>query len=222
MADLQTVDKEKLKRIEGIFDEFRASGKTTEEIFVAAYQDLKQLARKMLGGQPAGRSMNASRLLSDLWLKVFGRKASDFNWESGSHFFRTMALAMRQLLIDHARSRRHHVAVPLSETIGNDGQILIDTPAPQHKNWFEEKSAQTLDLEKALKWLEEESESEVSKHKIAKRQAEIVRLRLYSGHEEDEVAQILGVSSETVTKDFRKAKAKLLYFLETVKGGGAI
>jgi RNA polymerase sigma factor (TIGR02999 family) len=222
MADLQMDQKEKLKRIEGIFDELRVSGKTYEEIFVTAYQDLKQLARKMLGGQPAGRSMNASRLLSDLWLKVFGRKTSDFNWESGSHFFRTMALAMRHLLIDHARSKRLHVQESLDEMVGSDGPLPIDASTPQHKNWFEEKSAQTLDLEKALKWLEEESEREESKQKIAKRQAEIVRLRLYSGHEEDEVAEILGVSSETVTKDFRKAKAKLLHFLETAKSEGEV
>jgi predicted DNA-binding protein (UPF0251 family) len=41
-----------------------------------------------------------------------------------------------------------------------------------------------------------------------------VRLCIYEGLEENEVARILGVSSETVTKDFRKAKAKLLHFLD--------
>ena len=91
----------------------------------------------------------------------------------------------------------------------------VDASASKSKNWFQEKADQALHLAAALNWLEERSEKEESKQMIAKRQAEVVRLRLFNGHEEEEVARILGVSSETVTKDFRKAKAKLLLFLDT-------
>ena len=92
--------------VQEVFEELRALGKSNEEIFVAAYQDLKQLARKMLGREPAGNSMNASRLLNELWLRQFGKSTTEFDWTSGTHFFNGMARAMRRLLIDHARQRR--------------------------------------------------------------------------------------------------------------------
>lgn len=72
--------------VQEVFEELRALGKSNEEIFVAAYQDLKQLARKMLGREPAGNSMNASRLLNELWLRQFGKSTIEFDWTSGTHF----------------------------------------------------------------------------------------------------------------------------------------
>jgi RNA polymerase sigma factor (TIGR02999 family) len=205
-----------------LFQELRAAGRTNQEIFEAAYYELKQLARKMCGGLGAGKSMNASRLLSDLWLKVSGKLGSDFDWNSGAHFFSTMALAMQQLLIDHARRTKRQAIDSLDQLMEagyEPSSRPFNASQPQNKNWFQEKADQTLQLEAALTWLEEKSEMNEVKRHIAIRQAEIVRLRLYDGLEEDEVAQILGISSETVTKDFRKAKAKLLHFLKRANHG---
>jgi ECF sigma factor len=96
-------DRERVQQAAEIFDELRASGKSSEDIFVTLYGDLKQLARRKVARQPPGASMHATRLLSDLYLRLFGKKSPEFQWESARHFFNTMALAMEQLLIDHAR-----------------------------------------------------------------------------------------------------------------------
>ena len=75
------------RRVEDLFNELRSAGHSTEEIFTMVYVDLKQLARKLVSGEQASPSMHATRLLSDLWIRLFGRSTSEFTWESGAHFF---------------------------------------------------------------------------------------------------------------------------------------
>src|SRR5579884_1250177 len=94
---------EGIRRAAEMFDELRASGRSSEDIFVTLYSDLKQLARLKIARRAPDASMHATRLVSDLYLRLFGKQSSDFQWESARHFFNTMALAMEQLLIDHAR-----------------------------------------------------------------------------------------------------------------------
>ena len=198
-------------RAKELFEELRASGKSNEEIFVAVYQDLKLLAHKMLGRQPAGNSMHASRLLSDLWMRKFGKSAAEFDWETGAHFFNGMAKAMRYLLIDHARQRRALIRGK-GEVAPLDGLMEMGIEAPQdpadtkNRNWLQEKADQTLVLEQSFRQLEADNP----------RQAAIVDLRVYGGLSEAEAAEVLGVSSETITKEFAKAKRHLAHYLKTL------
>jgi RNA polymerase sigma factor (TIGR02999 family) len=197
-------------RAQEVFEELRAAGKSNEEIFVAVYQDLKLLAQRMLGRQPAGNSMHASRLLSDLWMRKFNKTAAEFDWESGAHFFNSMARAMRQLLIDHARQRKALIRGK-GDVASLDDLIEIGIEAPQdpagtkNKNWLQDRADQALALEQSFRLLEADNP----------RQATIVELRVYGGLSEAETAQIVGVSSETVTKEFAKAKRRLAYYLKT-------
>jgi DNA-directed RNA polymerase specialized sigma24 family protein len=63
----QSSDRESAKQVSELFDELRASGKSSEDVFVTLYADLKQLARMKVARQPAGASMHATRFLSDLY-----------------------------------------------------------------------------------------------------------------------------------------------------------
>jgi len=199
----------KVGRVRELFEELRAAGKSNEEIFLAFYQELKMLARKMLGRQPAGDSMHATRLLSDLWMRKFGRTAADFDWASGNHFFCCMAQSMRHLLIDYARQRKAQVRGK-GEVASLDGLIDAGVEAVQdptdlkNRNWVQEKADQTLMLEESFRMLEADNP----------RQAKIVELRVYGGLSEAETAEILRVSSDTGTKDFSKAKRRLAYYLK--------
>jgi RNA polymerase sigma factor (sigma-70 family) len=210
----EQIERDGLNQLTGIFDQLRASGKSTEDIFVTLYSDLKQLARKKVGRQPAGASMHATRLLSDLYVRLFGNKSGEFQWESASHFFNTMALAMEQLLIDHSRQfrtlSRGRNRTDSLEALAEDGFQPADVPlsAPSGKNLLQERVEQAVVVKELLDRLEKDSLAE-GKEQISKRQAGIVRLRVFVGLTEDEAAEVLGCSSETVTKEFRKAKAKL-------------
>jgi RNA polymerase sigma factor (TIGR02999 family) len=197
-----------------VFEALRASGKSSEDLFVTLYIDLKQLARRKVGRHPAGASMHATRLLSDLYMRLFGKKSADFQWESAQHFFNTMALAMEQLVIDHARqfkSLAHGRSQTDSlEALAENGFQPVNAAgsAPSGKNLLQENVEQAVAVKELLERLEKDSVAE-GKPEIARRQAEIVRLRVFVGLTEEEAAEVLGCSSETVTKEFRKAKAKL-------------
>lgn len=207
-------ERDGLKQVSELFNELRASGKSNEDIFVVLYGDLKQLARKKVARQPAGASMHATRLLSDLYMRLFGNRSAEFQWESASHFFNTMALAMEQLLIDHARQMRSLTRgrnrTDSLDALAEEGFQPADGPlsAPSGKNLLQEKVEQAVVIKELLDRLEKDSIAE-GREQIARRQAGIVRLRVFVGLTEDEAAEVLGCSSETVTKEFRKAKAKL-------------
>jgi RNA polymerase sigma factor (TIGR02999 family) len=207
----QPTGRERAAKAAEVFDELRKSGKSSEEIFVTLYSDLKQLARMKVARRPAGGSMHATRLLSDLYLRLFGKQSADFEWETARHFFNSMALAMERLLIDHARqfSRRGGKNRSLDEIIDEGFQPTGDPPsAPKGKNLFQENVERALVVKEALDRLEQDT-PEGEKARAMERQAEIVRLRVFLGLTEDETAEVLECSSETVTKEFRKAKAKL-------------
>jgi RNA polymerase sigma factor (TIGR02999 family) len=218
MAVAEASSSSLVQRVTKAFEELRASGKSSQEIFVTLYGDLKQLARMKVQRQPAGGSMHATRLLSDLYMRLFGKAASEFTWESGRHFFNTMALAMQQLLHDHARQAisRGRGSTESLDGLAQDGFQPAQGMAESTwgKNLAQENIVQALSIRTALERLEREGGEDESKARAAGRQAEIVRLRVFLGLTEEETAEILGCSSETVTKEFRKAKAKLARYLQ--------
>ncbi|HEX3746767.1 MAG TPA: sigma-70 family RNA polymerase sigma factor [Bryobacteraceae bacterium] len=203
---------ERVARATQVFEELRASGRSSEDIFVTLYGDLKQLARQKIGRRPPGASMHASRLMSDLYLRLFGRESADFEWDSARHFFNTMALAMEQLLIDYARQfkSRGRDRTNSLDALAAEGFQPADSAnaVPQGRNLSQENVEQAVFVKELLDRLVDDAAAE-GKSRIAERQAEIVRLRVFLGLSEDEVAEVLGCSSETITKEFRKAKAKL-------------
>jgi DNA-directed RNA polymerase specialized sigma24 family protein len=77
-----------------------------------------------------------------------------------------------------------------------------------------------MDVKELLDRLKHDNVEE-GKGQVARRQAEIVRLRVFLGLTEDEAAEVLGCSSETVTKEFRKAKAKLASYARRERTGPA-
>jgi RNA polymerase sigma factor (TIGR02999 family) len=217
-------ERQETKQVFDLFDELRASGKSSEDIFVVLYSDLKQLARKKVSRQPPGASMHATRLLSDLYMRLFGKKSAEFQWESARHFFNTMALAMEQLLIDHARQfkgRAHGRSKTDSlDALAENGFQAAEGPlsAPSGRNLSQENVEQAVAVKELLDRLEHDGEQE-GNAQVLRRQAEIVRLRVFLGLTEEEAAEVLGCSSETVTKEFRKAKAKMASYIRRESAG---
>jgi RNA polymerase sigma factor (sigma-70 family) len=203
---------ERVSKAVQVFEELRASGRSTEDIFVTLYGDLKQLARQKIGRRAPGASMHATRLVSDLYLRLFAKESAEFEWESARHFFNTMALAMEQLLIDYARqfkSRGRDCMNSLDALAAEGFQPANATAGVVRGPSLEQENVEQAIYVKELLDLLVRDASGEEQARIAQRQAEIVRLRVFLGLTEDEVADVLGCSSETITKEFRKAKAKL-------------
>lgn len=164
--------------------------RATHELLPIVYAELRQLARREMAKESPGRTLQATALVHEAWLRLVGAAdAKDGRWESRAHFFSAAGRAMRQLLVEGARarnavkrgggSRRH--ALELTE-------LSVDAPP-----------VELIDLDAAL-----DRFAEV--HPTA---ARLVELRFFVGLNQSEAATMLGVSVRTADRHWEYARAWL-------------
>lgn len=160
-----------------------------ERLIATSYDELKGMARKQrrrLGRKP-------DLLTTDLLHESFLRLRKSNGWEDRAHFMRTAALAMRQIVIDHARRYS-------SQKRGGD---LTPEQARDVAQWFgtvNEDPEQVLIVGDLLEKLWE----------MSPRAARVVECRYFAGFTEEETADALGVSTRTVRRDWVSARAWIL------------
>jgi RNA polymerase sigma factor (TIGR02999 family) len=161
-----------------------------DELMPLVYGELRRIARRYMAGQPTGHTLQTTALINEAYLKLVGQE--DKRWQNRAHFFGVAAQAMRHILVDYARAR--HAA----KRGGEARAVSLDDLATT------EKTAELLALDDALKSLAE----------LAPRQSQVVELRYFGGLSVEETAEVLKVSTVTVTRDWRMAKAWLLRELQ--------
>jgi RNA polymerase sigma factor (TIGR02999 family) len=148
------------------------------------YDDLRRLARQQLGREYVERTLNATALVHESYLKLGGAAVAATD---RAHFLAIAARAMRQVLVDQARDRK----------AAKRGGGLWEHTTLTDGAWVGEFDADgVLALEEALAALEP-------------RQRQVVECRFFGGMEEQEIAAALGVSERTVHRDWVKARAWL-------------
>lgn len=157
-----------------------------DEAMRQMYAALHRLAGAQLRQNSSERTLSATALVNEAYLKVFGGHAPA--WESRGHLLGVAARAMREVLIDAARRRKaakrpqHHDRVELSEISGAfSGEV--DYAA----------------LSECMEALEQ----------IDPRQANIVSLRFFVGLTADQIGAAMGISPATVQREWRLARAWL-------------
>jgi RNA polymerase sigma-70 factor, ECF subfamily len=169
--------------------ELRAGKKEVEpQLLEAVYPELRRIAARYMHRERPGHTLQATGLVNEAYLELVGQEGRD--WQSRSHFFAVAAQLMRRILVDHARRKKAH-----KRDGGRQRVELTDALAVS-----EDRLDEILLVDEAL-------------HRLAEwdpRQCKVVELLFFSGLTEDEAAEILGVSSRTVTRDWRHAKAWLL------------
>ena len=136
------------------------------------------MARLKMASERAGHTLQPTALVHEAYLKLIDDR--DLPWRSRRHFYAAAAEAMRQILLDHAKSRGRlkrggsRRRVPLS---------LADVA----ESWDGEE---TLSLDEAMSRLEDQD----------KQIAEVVRLRFYAGLSVEEAADALDISPATVKR----------------------
>jgi RNA polymerase sigma factor (TIGR02999 family) len=159
------------------------------ELLPRVYGELRALAGSYF--QAAGaHTLQPTALVHEAYLKLVG--ATHVTWESRAHFFALAAKAMRQVLADHVRRKQ---AVKRGGAMQRVGQITfpgLDTPTP-------ETTLDLTELDRALSRLGE----------LDPQQYSVVEMRFLGGLQVDEVAHLLGVSSRTVEREWRAARAWL-------------
>ncbi|HEU4564503.1 MAG TPA: ECF-type sigma factor [Gemmatimonadaceae bacterium] len=156
------------------------------------YDDLRRLAQRQLRREGEARTLHATDLVHEAYLKLAAGGALDA--AGRAHFMAIAARAMRQVLVDHARRRG---------AAKRGGGWERATLASGH-DAFSFEPEEMLALDRALEELEP-------------RQRQVVEYRFFAGMEEREIADALGISERTVRRDWTKARAWLLRSL----GGGA-
>jgi RNA polymerase sigma factor (TIGR02999 family) len=158
-----------------------------DQIVPLVYHELRRSARRELAIRPSD-TLSTTALVHELYLKL--SRSSDADWHNQAHFLGVAAIAMRHILVDHARRRiadkrgGPQRAVTLDEAlVAGDGQAEI-----------------LLELHDALEHLAT----------LDERLARVVECRFFGGMTEQQTAEALGVTERTVRRDWVKARG-LLY-----------
>ncbi len=159
-----------------------------DALFARVYEELHRLAHHVRGGRAAQPTLNTTALVHEAYLKLVPSSFQD--WQSREHFFRVAARAMRQVLLNAAKARRAQKrgGGDFAVTLGDSIQSAPVRPA------------ELIALDEALDRLA----------MLDPRSAEIVELRYFTGLTVEETAEVLRVSTPTVKRSWRTARAWLL------------
>lgn len=171
-----------------LFKQWRSGDRDAgEELFRMIYQDLLRLAQSYLNGDRAGRSIQATTLVHEAYLRLFGKDHVDICCRG--HFFAIATRQMRRILIDLSRKKGAAVITH-----------RLDSLLPEDLARSEKTSdVDLISLDQALDALE----------KIDERACRVVELRYIGGLTEKEVAEILEISVATLKRDWTFAKTWL-------------
>lgn len=157
-------------------------------LFAATYDQLRRLAAWHLQQERPGHTLQATALVNELYLKLFGGQPVE--WQDRAHFFAVAAQQIRRLLIDHARAR-------LAEKRGGGClRVSLTDAEGLAVPWEEDVTA----LHEALDRLAA----------LDPRSAQVVELRFFAGLTEKEAAEVAGISVATLKRDWNFGRAWLL------------
>src|SRR5262245_18244213 len=165
-----------------------------EKLTPLVYQELHRAARRYMGGERSGHTLQATALINEVYLRLIDAKRVD--WQSRAHFFAVCAQLMRRILTDFARSRRYQKRGGGAAHMPLDEALVVGPQADR----------ELVELDDALKKLALFDE----------RKSRVVELRFFGGLEVKETAQVLTESDETVMRDWKLAK---LWLLRELSGG---
>lgn len=161
-----------------------------DELIPLVHKQLRQLASRHLARERPGHTIQPTALVNEAYIRLV--KERGMAWRDRSHFLAVAAQLMRFILVDHARRRRY------KKRGGSRPPVALDVDVA------DPRPAGILAIDSALEDLA----------KIDERKARVVEMRVFGGLSVVESAQLLGVSAETVTRDWRFARAWLRRELE--------
>lgn len=157
-----------------------------DALFPLVYSELHRIAERQLRKERPNHTLQPTALVHDAYLRMLRGRGE---WQDRTHFYSIASRVMRQVLIDYARNRG------AAKRGGPQNKVCLEDQFATTP----ERSVDLIALDLALQRLEG----------FDQRQAQVVEMRFFGGMDEEEIAQVLGVSSRTVKRDWRLAKAWL-------------
>jgi RNA polymerase sigma-70 factor, ECF subfamily len=158
-----------------------------EKLMPLVYAELRRMAHRYMASQNRGHTLQTTALIHEAYLRLDNQSEKQF--QNRSHFFAVAAQAMRQILVDYARSKQ-------AEKHGGGAQQV---PLDEALTVSEGRAAELVALDDALKELSH----------VDSRKCQVVELRYFGGLSVEETAEVLKVSAVTVMRDWSMAKAWL-------------
>lgn len=165
------------------------------ELMPVVYKELRRLARRYLRRERPDHTLEATALVHEAYFQLMGQR--NVQWQSRAHFFGIAAQLMRRILVEHARSRR------AAKRGGGEPKLSLGEDA----GWSAERNVDLVALDEALTRLAA----------IDPQQSRLVELRFFGELTVEETAEVLGVTSRTVKREWRTAKAWLRRELDKEK-----
>jgi len=167
-----------------------------DELYPLVYNELHRLARRYMSRERKGHTLQTTALINEAYVRLVDQK--NVQWANRSHFFAISAQIMRRILIDHAR--RHAYA----KRGGGAQQVSLEEVAIVATD----QGRELIRLDEALKALGE----------MDPRRSQVVELRYFGGLNNEEIAGVLHISENTVTRDWNMARA---WLYQQLTGSGA-
>jgi RNA polymerase sigma factor (TIGR02999 family) len=156
------------------------------QLTARVYRELRILAAHFLHKERPGYTLQSAELVHEVYLRLVD--ANQVNWQDRAHFFAVAATLMRRILVDRARRR----------SAGKRGAQVVNLD--NGLELYAIRARELIALDDALSTLAQ----------VDPRRARIVELRFFAGLSVEETAEVVKLSSDTVTRDWKLARAWLL------------
>ena len=158
-----------------------------DQLVPMIYPELRRIARRYMGKENAGHTLQTSALINEAYMRLVDRQAVE--WHDRSHFFAVAARVMRNILIDHARKYAYAKRGAGAMHITLDDITILK----------QGRAAEFIALDDALNSL----------GAIDPRKLRIVELRFFGGLTVDETAEVMKLAPITIKREWRVARAWL-------------
>jgi RNA polymerase sigma factor (TIGR02999 family) len=171
-----------------LLDWRRGNREAGSELLARMQPELRRIAASYMRRERAGHTLQPTALVNELYLKLMAGAAVE--WQNRAHFLAVAAQQLRRILVDHARQRQSEKRGGGLQATTLDERSAITQP-------FE---ASLLDLHAALDALSA----------LDPRAAQVIELRYFGGLTEKEAAEVLGISTATLKRDWEAGRAWLV------------
>lgn len=170
-----------------LIDWGNGDAKALEKLLPLVEAKLHHIAHQQLRAVKGGHTLQTTAIINETYLSLI--QQNNIEWQNRAHFFGVASITMRQFLLNYIRNseRKKRGGKQLQVTLG------------ENMAFMEQKSIEILALDEALSQLAE----------IDERKARVVEFKYFGGMQNEEIAEVLQISSLTVTRDWNMAKAWL-------------
>ena len=158
-----------------------------EKLTPLVYQELRRIAQRYMAAERPGHTLQPSALVNEAFVKLIDARRA--GWENRAHFFATSAQVMRHILVDFARRKQYQKR--------GAGAVMVELS--ENVIAAEDRTKDLVALDDAL----------LALAALNPRVGQVVELRYFGGLTEEETAEALHISSDTVLRDWKFAKAWL-------------